>query len=83
MRKDLLYHITAGFLIAALTAVFLPVYFGLVTATAAGIGKELYDKYFKETFFDKTDLFATIWGGCIGTWIIWTIKEMIQWNSIA
>lgn len=65
MGKDKLYHLIAGFAIAFSVAFWRPE-IGLIAAMAAGILKEVYDKYGKKTEADPLDTIATTVGGVIG-----------------
>lgn len=65
MKKDKLYHLIAGFLIGFVFAFWRPGE-ALFAAAAAGVGKELYDKYIKKTEVDPLDAFFTILGGVLG-----------------
>lgn len=66
MGKDKLYHLIAGFAIAFSVAFWRPDA-GLFAAMAAGILKEVYDKYGKKTDADPLDTIATTVGGIVGT----------------
>ena len=63
--KDKLYHLIVGFAIGVLFGFFNPLV-GIFTATGAGVGKELYDKYIKKSFADPLDTIATTVGGILG-----------------
>ena len=69
MRKDLLYHMIAGFVIAILVSIVLPVWIAFIIGCLAGLGKELYDKYIRHTFFDWKDLACTCFGSFWGAWV--------------
>ena len=79
MRKDLILHALAGFLIALL-ACFISGNFwiGLSASVITGAGKELiYDKWLKKGTPDKDDAFATAWGGLTGCWVWLMIVNVI------
>lgn len=65
MGKDKLYHLVAGFAIAFAIAFWKPEV-GLFAAMAAGVAKELYDKYGKKSEADPIDTIATTVGGIFG-----------------
>lgn len=65
MGKDKLYHLVAGFAIAFSVAFWRPE-IGLIAAMAAGVLKEVYDKYGKKTEADPLDTIATTVGGIVG-----------------
>ena len=69
MRIDLLLHFLLGYFIADLTNLLTPAWGGIITATIAGICKELWDKYHDKEKFDKLDLAATFAGGFINFWV--------------
>lgn len=65
MKRDKLYHLVAGFVIAFAISFWRPE-IGLFAAIAAGIAKEVYDKYGKKTEADPIDTIATTVGGILG-----------------
>lgn len=65
MKRDKLYHLVAGFVIAFAIAFWKPEV-GLFAAIAAGVLKEVYDKYGKKTEADPLDTIATTVGGIFG-----------------
>ncbi|MEL7600546.1 MAG: hypothetical protein AAGU18_10685 [Proteiniphilum sp.] len=65
MKKDKLYHIIAGLVIGFTVAFWRPGE-ALFAAAAAGVVKELYDKYMKKSVADPLDTIATIFGGVLG-----------------
>jgi len=65
MKKDKLYHLIAGFVIAFAISFWRPGE-ALFAAMAAGVLKEVYDKYGKKTEADPLDAIATTVGGIIG-----------------
>ena len=72
MRKDLLLHALAGFIIA-LIACFISGNFwiGWLMAILAGAGKELiWDRWLGKGVIDFSDLFVTAWGGLAGA-VVW------------
>ncbi len=61
--SDKTLHFMAGFIIAGLGAFLVSnILYGIILGAIAGVGKEVYDKYVKKTFFDFFDMFATIVG---------------------
>jgi uncharacterized membrane protein len=75
--KDKLYHLIAGFAIALLIALLINPTLGIVTAILAGVGKEVYDKYYKKSTPDPLDALATIVGGIIGLVICLLITNFL------
>ena len=65
MKKDKVYHLVAGFVIAFAISFWRPDA-GLFAAIAAGVLKEVYDKYVKKTEADPLDTIATTVGGIVG-----------------
>lgn len=65
MGKDKVYHLIAGFIIASIFGLINPT-LGLALAIAAGVCKEVYDKYIKKSFADPLDTIATVLGGVFG-----------------
>lgn len=65
MKRDKLYHLIAGFVIAFGLSFWRPDA-GLIAAVGAGIAKEFYDKYVKKSVIDPLDTLATIVGGIAG-----------------
>lgn len=65
MKRDKVYHLIAGFIIAFAISFWRPD-IGLFAAIAAGILKEVYDKCGKKTEADPLDAIATTVGGVIG-----------------
>ncbi len=63
--KDKLYHLIAGFIIGFILAFWKPEV-GLIAGVAAGIGKEIYDKYIKKSDADPVDTLSTILGAMLG-----------------
>lgn len=75
MYRDKIYHFIAG------VAISVGMYYGthndaiaLVTVLLIGVGKEVYDKYVKNTRFDFFDLLATVIGGMSAIITILAIK---------
>lgn len=64
--KDKLYHLVAGFIIGIGFGFWNPVV-ALFAAGAAGVGKEVYDKYIKKSFADPVDTISTFAGAMVGT----------------
>lgn len=62
---DKVYHLIAGFVIALVFGLINPT-LGIIAASLAGVGKEVYDKYYKKSSPDPLDALATIVGGIIG-----------------
>lgn len=62
---DKVYHLIAGFVIALVFGLINPT-LGIIAASLAGVGKEVYDKYYKKSSPDPLDALATIVGGVIG-----------------
>lgn len=62
---DKVYHLIAGFVIALVFGLINPT-LGIIAASLAGVGKEVYDKYYKKSTPDPLDALATIVGGIIG-----------------
>ena len=72
MRKDLILHALAGFVIVLL-ACFISGNFwiGWLMAILAGAGKELiWDRWLGKGVIDFSDLFVTAWGGLAGA-VVW------------
>lgn len=44
-----------------------PILYGFGSTVIFGVGKELFDKYYKRESFDHKDIFATLVGGVAGT----------------
>lgn len=63
-RPDLIMHFSICFLITL--NCITPFWIAIVLAAFLGIGKELYDKYIKKTFWDWGDIFSDALGICIG-----------------
>lgn len=66
-----LLHFLAGFFIAILFQFDWAV--AVTAVVIIGTGKEFYDKYVKETFFDWMDVACTALGGLVGfgVWVIY------------
>ena len=65
--QDKVLHALAGFIVGFAWYLLLPnSIIPVVVVVAVAIGKELYDKYIKKTYFDFFDMFATIAGGFVG-----------------
>ncbi len=65
MKKDKLYHIIVGFIIGFVLSFWRPGE-ALFAACLAGVGKELYDKYYKKSEADPLDAITTTFGGIFG-----------------
>ena len=66
--QDKILHLLAGFVVGVFGMFLLPydfIPYPVVALVVIAIGKELYDKYIKKTYFDFFDMFATIVGGFI------------------
>ncbi len=67
MKKDKLYHLIAGFIIALIFGLFNPIA-GLIIAVGAGFTKDVvWDLYLKKGTFEVMDIFATVIGAIMGT----------------
>lgn len=71
--KDKLLHFCTGLLMSLL--MILSVWF-IIIPIVVGLGKELYDKYVRKTFFDVKDMLVT-WMGVIPIMIILIIKNLL------
>lgn len=76
---DKWYHFGAGVVIGLVAALLLwflqgEMMLSLVAPVAAGLAKELWDKFVEKTAFDYLDFIFTVVGGFIGVWIfIWVV----------
>lgn len=73
---DKVYHLIAGFVIALVFGLINPT-LGIIAASLAGVGKEVYDKYYKKSTPDPLDALATIVGGIIGLVICLLITNFL------
>ncbi len=73
---DKVYHLIAGFVIALVFGLINPT-LGIIAASLAGVGKEVYDKYYKKSSPDPLDALATIVGGIIGLVICLLITNFL------
>lgn len=65
--QDKVLHFIAGLGLGVVGQVLFPEsVFMLITVIAGAIGKELYDEFVKDTYFDFFDMFATLLGGAVG-----------------
>ena len=67
--QDKVLHFLAGFVVGVFGMFLLPydfIPYPVVAVVAVAVGKEVYDKYIKKTYFDFFDMFATICGGFVG-----------------
>lgn len=75
MRKDLIKHLIAGAAIAFITGIgawlfdYHPAW-GFMTSGLAGLGKEAWDQWIKQTGADPADITATWTGGFVTTMIM-------------
>jgi len=64
--QDVILHATVGGITMALCLIFINdkegALVGFLAATALGLGKEMYYKYIKKTFYDFFDMFFTMLG---------------------
>lgn len=65
MKRDKVYHLIAGFLIASVVALAVNLWAGLVAGIAAGIAKEIYDWAGRGTA-SIGDAVATLMGAALG-----------------
>jgi len=75
MKRDKVYHLIAGFIIAFAISFWRPDS-GLFAAIAAGVLKEVYDKYVKRTEADPLDTIATTVGGIVGAVVYILIQNI-------
>ena len=69
-HQDKVLHFVAGLLVGAISHIFIvDSILVLAPVILVAVGKELYDKYIKKTYFDFFDMFATLVGGWIGIMI--------------
>ena len=59
-KRDKLYHAIAGIVIYIIGALLFEPYIGVLLAFVAGVGKEVYDEFYRKTGGDPWDYFATI-----------------------
>ncbi|MGD2065747.1 MAG: hypothetical protein PVI43_01075 [Candidatus Bathyarchaeota archaeon] len=65
--QDKVLHVIAGMFMGAVSQLSVPrSIIPIFVAILIAIGKELYDKYIKKTYFDFFDMFATIAGIFVG-----------------
>lgn len=64
--RDKKLHFLAGLIIAFVVGLILSPIEGIGLAIAAGVFKECYDSFYKETKFDIADMIATWIGGAVG-----------------
>jgi len=78
MKKDKLYHLIAGFVIALIFGLFNPIA-GLIIAVGVGVTKDVvWDLLLKKGTFEVLDIFATVIGAIMGTVVaILTINLII------
>ena len=77
---DKLIHLLVGFIIGYVGITIIPYDYRIIVTIGVvviAIGKELYDKYIKKTYFDFFDMFATILGGWIGM-ILYSFIQVIK-----
>lgn len=77
IKTDKVLHFVACFVIAAFVALLgfgvlelskaVSILLGLVVSLAAGVAKEVYDKYVRKTGFDKQDLLADAAGAVLAS----------------
>ena len=68
--KDKQFHFLAGALIAFIVGIVRSPIEGIGLAIAAGVFKECFDDFYKETKFDIADMLVTWIGGCVGFTLI-------------
>lgn len=73
LKADRLLHFsTSAFIFFALMIAFKSYDVGIISSVVIFIGKELYDKYVKKTYFDIIDALASFFG-VVFSLVYWSI----------
>lgn len=77
LYKDKQLHIAAGFVVFVAAGFLFGPIMGLIAGCAAGVGKELFDRYVQDENFDVKDLLATVLGAGLGFVITHKLLDLI------